>query len=209
MTNEFFLRISLTFLLALLFGLERQKAHKQVGFGTFIFVATGACALSIISLDLFAENPLPLLGAIVTGIGFLGAGALIRDQDKIFGFTTAASIWVFAILGITIGVGHYLFGILLYLMIWIIIFIDKKLEKKGVGSYRTKLSIETNRIVEEVEIRKFLLDVGIKNTKMIRFEIINNKSIHITYFIEGKSSEIKKIPEEASKNKWIEIVKFE
>src|SRR3989339_400592 len=209
MILEFFFRLLLVFNLALIFGLERQRAHKQVGFGTFTFVSMGSCILSILSISVFPENPIPLLTAIVTSIGFLGAGALIKDHDKIFGFTTAASIWIFAIFGLVIGVGSYFFGLTLYCTIWVVIFIDRRLEKKGTGSYRTKLTIETNKIVGEADIRNFLLSMGIKNTKMIKFEVYNKKSINITYHIEGKSSDLKRIPKEIEKINWIDNLKFE
>ena len=209
MILEFFFRLLLVFNLALIFGLERQRAHKQVGLGTFTFVSMGSCILSILSISVFPENPIPLLTAIVTSIGFLGAGALIKDHDKIFGFTTAASIWIFAIFGLVIGVGSYFFGLTLYCTIWVVIFIDRRLEKKGTGSYRTKLTIETNKIVGEADIRNFLLSMGIKNTKMIKFEVYNKKSINITYLIEGKSSDLKRIPKEIEKINWIDNLKFE
>ena len=77
------LRFLLTFGFSFAFGLERQKAHKPVGFGTYAFVSSGACALSIAAVTLNKENPFSLLAAIVTGIGFLGAGALIKTSDKI------------------------------------------------------------------------------------------------------------------------------
>ena|SRR5659263_171028 len=94
------LRLTLTFALSLIFGYERQRSHKPIGFGTFIFVSVGSCGLAI-TATILSENPLPLLGSVVTGIGFLGAGALIKTNEKTFGFTTAASVWLFAIFGIT------------------------------------------------------------------------------------------------------------
>src|SRR6185503_20781311 len=99
-----------TFVLAFAFGLARQKLGKAIGFGTFIFVALGACGLSLVALE-FADqqqNPLPLLSAIVTGIGFLGAGALFRTADRVVGFTSAATIWIFACFGMAIGLGEFL-----------------------------------------------------------------------------------------------------
>src|SRR3989338_4516536 len=108
------LRLGLTFILTMIFGLERQRAHKPVGFGTFTFIALGSCALAITAVDLVPENPVGLMAAVVTGIGFLGAGALIRSGDKIFGFTTSSSMWLFAIIGILLGVGEYLLGTLVY-----------------------------------------------------------------------------------------------
>ena len=70
------LRFFITFILSLMFGLERQKSHKLIGFGTFIFVAMGSCGLAIAAVVMSPENPLAFMGAIVTGIGFLGASIL-------------------------------------------------------------------------------------------------------------------------------------
>ena len=151
------LRILITFVLAALFGFERQRTHKPVGFGTFMFIAIGSCALTTVPLFLGLENPVPLFAAVVTSIGFLVAGALIRTGDKTFGFTTAASIWTFAILGLTIGLGAYLIAGITYILIWLVILIDFYFEKKGMGSYQQKLTItaklasqkEVNRIIEK------------------------------------------------------------
>src|SRR3989339_687675 len=78
------LKFTLIFLMAFLFGIERQLSHKPTGFGTFIFVAVGSCALGSMSMDISATNALTIVGGVVTGIGFLGAGALIKTTDKIF-----------------------------------------------------------------------------------------------------------------------------
>src|SRR5437867_6791025 len=82
-------RLLLVFALAFGIGLERQIRRKPVGFGTFVFVSTGAAALSILAIDLEGDNPLPLLRRVITGNGFLGDGALIRDNDLEFGLSTA------------------------------------------------------------------------------------------------------------------------
>lgn len=143
------LRFFIVFILSSIFGIERQRSHKPIGFATFIFVSIGSCGLAITSTILNLENPTPLLAAIITGIGFLGAGALIKTTDKIFGFNTAASIWIFAIFGLTIGIGQYLIGSILYGLIWIIVLGDRYLEKKGIGSYQKKITIVTKKIIQE------------------------------------------------------------
>lgn len=147
------IKLMLTFLIAMLFGLQRQRAHKPIGFGTFIFVSISACALAIAAIEIAPTQPLHLLSAIVTGIGFLGAGALIKTTDKIFGFTTAASIWTFAIIGLLIGSGKFVLGLFVYMSIWIVIFIDKILEKSGVGSYQRKITIETASDIPRIKVR--------------------------------------------------------
>ena len=196
------IRFLVTFILSLLFGLERHKAHKPIGFGTFIFVAIGSCGLAITAMAISIDNPLPLLAAIVTGIGFLGAGALIRTTDKIFGFTTAASIWVFAIFGLVIGAGEYLIGIIMYALIWAVILFDRHLEKKGVGSYQKKIIIHTKKIVDEKEITNQLL-VHTDKYKLIHIKAdkINNM-LSLTYLIEVTKQEINKIPKLLYEKDW-------
>jgi putative Mg2+ transporter-C (MgtC) family protein len=150
------LKFGLTFLLAFIFGMNRQLTHKPIGFGTFIFVSVGSCGLSIIAILLNPENPLPLLSAIITGIGFLGAGALIKTSDKIFGFTSAASIWLFSILGLIIGAGFYTIALIIYFLVWTVIFFDHYLEKEGIGSYQKRLILTTNEVLAAEELNDLL-----------------------------------------------------
>jgi putative Mg2+ transporter-C (MgtC) family protein len=189
--NVFLFRLELAFVLSLIFGLERQKSHKPVGFGTFIFVTLGACSLSIIALELGGTNPLPLLGAIVTGIGFLGAGALIKTTDKIFGFTTAASIWVFSILGLSMGVGNYKVGFALYFFVWVSIFVDKYLESKGIGSYQKKIVVKMKGMDQKNWVENIINKAKIKKGKLIFKRI--NKEMNYTelgYILDGTEAHL-------------------
>ncbi|MFH1650112.1 MAG: MgtC/SapB family protein [Candidatus Woesearchaeota archaeon] len=200
---EYILRFVIVFILSMIFGVQRQKAHKPIGFGTFTFVAVGACALAIVAS---VEGQGGLLGAIVTGIGFLGAGALIKTSDKIFGFTSAASIWVFAIFGMLIGLGEYSIGIMLYILIWTVILVDHYLETYGIGSYQSRVTIITNRIVPEKELEALLL---VKH-KRIMVEV-NKKENHqsMTYLLEGRKSQINKIPQRLNEKEWFQGFKAE
>ena len=199
------LRFSIVFFLSLIFGLERQKSHKPTGFGTFIFVAVGSCALSLLAMSIEGTNPLPLLGAVVTGIGFLGAGALVRTSDKIFGMTTAASIWTFAIFGMIIGVGKYLEGAIIYGLVWIIILIDSYLERKGIGLYQRKLILTTNKILNTKDIDKVL-----PNNKILHVERNkDSKKMVISYLIEGSKEEMNVIPKTLYNQEWFENCKLE
>lgn len=202
------LRLILTFVLSLIFGYERQRSHKPIGFGTFIFVSVGSCGLAI-TATILNENPLPLLGSVVTGIGFLGAGALIKTNEKTFGFTTAASVWLFAIFGIIIGVGQYTIGITVYLITWVIIYFDKAFEKKGMGYYQKKLIINTNKIVDKSDIKKIFLQ-GNERHKFIGIDVDKkNNKIAITYLIEGTSEDIYKISKKLYEMEWFDSCKFE
>lgn len=205
-TLTILIRFFIVFILSLIFGIERQRAHKPVGFGTFIFVAIGSCSLAIAATTIDIENRIIILGSIVTGIGFLGAGALIKNNDKIFGFTTAASIWIFAIFGLIIGVGQYLEGIIIYIFIWMVIIIDKILENKGIGSYRKKITINTNRIINEKDIA--LLINTKKNLIGINADKKNNK-LSLTYLISGNKNDLNSIPQKLFRESWFDSFKVE
>ena len=201
-------RLGIVFVLSLLFGLVRQKWHKPIGFGTFIFVSVGSCALALTATSIDIENRIIILGSIVTGIGFLGAGALIRNNDKIFGFTTAASLWILAIFGLVIGVGEYLTGILIYAAVWMVVIIDKVLEDKGIGSYQRKITINTNKIVNEKEISSLINGSTRKKLININVDKKNNK-LSLTYLIAGKKEDINSIPQKIFDKSWFESFKVE
>src|SRR3989440_5993693 len=116
--TEVVLRLLFVFGLAFSVGLERQLHRKPVGLGTFIFVSMGAATLAILAITLEEDNPLPLLGGVITGIGFLGAGALIRSNDRVFGFTTAALVWAMAALGVAAGARPYHLRVVHYVPGW-------------------------------------------------------------------------------------------
>ena len=203
------LRFIIVFLLSALFGLERQRTHKPVGFGTFIFVSLGACALAMIPTALSIDNPLAIISAIVTGIGFLGAGALIKTTDKIFGFTTAASIWAFAILGLTIGLGLYPIAGIMYALIWAIILIDWYFEKHGIGSYQRKLTIISNKLNSGKEIKRAVEKFTIRN-KLISTDVSKKENkLTMIYLIEGTKGEINNIPEHFYEKLWLDCCKIE
>src|SRR2546422_3328848 len=103
--TEVVLRLLFVFGLAFSVGLERQLHRKPVGLGTFIFVSMGAATLAILAITLEEDNPLPLLGGVITGIGFLGAGALIPSNDRAIGFTPAAVVWGKAAVAVGPGSG--------------------------------------------------------------------------------------------------------
>ncbi len=201
------LRFALTFILSFLFGIERQYSHKPIGFGTYTFVSIGACSLAVVAISLGLEHSIPLLSAIVTGIGFLGAGALIKTSDKIFGLTSAASIWAFAIFGLTVGIGEYTIGLMLYVLVWIVVISDRFLEKFGIGSYQKKVTILTSRIVN---IKEVIAAAGIQKYKLIDIDIDKaHKKMTFHLYVEGKKEDINTIPDKILHQEWFEDVKIE
>lgn len=203
------IRLLATAFLSFLFGYARQRFHKPIGFGAFIFVSTGATGLALVGLTLAPENPLSLLSAIVTGIGFLGAGALIKTSDKISGFTNASSIWIFAVFGLFVGTGQYVVAIVSYLIIWFVFFFDGYLESKGIGTYQKKLFVATSKIVNEQEIESAMVFGSIKLRKMNIEVNKKNNTLYISYLIQGSKEDINRIPQRLYEKPWFEAFKVE
>jgi putative Mg2+ transporter-C (MgtC) family protein len=99
-------------------GWEREAKDKPAGLKTHIMVTLGAAGFSLIAAELMRglrtngesleADPLRIIHGVATGVGFLGAGAIIRAGGQVRGLTTAASIWVAAVVGVAVGIGFYL-----------------------------------------------------------------------------------------------------
>ena len=94
-----------------LIGAEREYHDKAAGFRTLIFICVGSTLFTILSVKFGGGDPSRVAAQIVSGVGFLGAGAILRDGGKLVGLTTAATIWLAAALGMGIGVGEFAFVI--------------------------------------------------------------------------------------------------
>lgn len=207
--KEIILRFGLVFTLTLIYGVYRQRSSKPVGFGTFILVASGSCGIAISASEIGTNISMPLIGAIITGIGFLGAGALIRTSDKIFGFTTATSIWIFAIFGTMLGLGYLKEGIIVYSIIWIVILIDRYLEKHHLGSHRRKIAITSKNFIEKEKITN-IISKHSKGFHMISIDL-DKKENHVTvnYLVEGIGKGIESLLKDLNKEEWCERVEIE
>jgi uncharacterized membrane protein YhiD involved in acid resistance len=104
-------RLLLATLLTSLIGFEREATGKAAGLRTHAMVGFGAAMFTIVSITGFeAGDPARVAAQIVTGIGFLGAGAIWRSEDRVRGLTTAAGLWAVAAIGMGIGAGLLLLG---------------------------------------------------------------------------------------------------
>lgn len=117
-------------------GYEREKSNQFAGFRTHILVSIGSCITSIIALELFTEygsitnmDPARLPAQVLSGIGFLGTGAILKNSNGIRGLTTAAGIWTTACIGIAIGYGQYILGISAWILVMTTLYILKNFDK--------------------------------------------------------------------------------
>lgn len=112
--KEIFLRLLISTFLGGLIGLERQFRRRNAGWRTHILVSLGSCLIMLTSLYVFdiyknkaPIDPARIAAGVITGIGFLGAGAIMRGETGVIGLTTAASIWLVAGIGLAAGCGFY------------------------------------------------------------------------------------------------------
>lgn len=101
----FLIRISICFILSLLIGLERQYRHRMVGLRTNVLVSLGAFMFMVVTYGINTNDESRIAAQVVSGIGFLGAGVILRDGSKIKGLNTAATLWCVAAVGVLTSAG--------------------------------------------------------------------------------------------------------
>ena len=100
-------KIVLAFVLGGIIGIEREYLNKAAGLRTLILISLGSCLFTIFSILIAERTPDRIASNIVTGIGFLGAGVIFKEDTRVKGLTTAASIWITAAIGMGVGGGYY------------------------------------------------------------------------------------------------------
>ncbi|MFH1789944.1 MAG: MgtC/SapB family protein [bacterium] len=122
------LPICLALILGAILGWQRVQYGRAAGPRTYGLVTLGSALFTLLSLNAFVDTSRVAAG-IVTGIGFLGAGMIMRKEDHVEGLTTAAGLWVAAGIGMAVGSGYYLLAILSTIIVFLLfIFDDSKLK---------------------------------------------------------------------------------
>jgi putative Mg2+ transporter-C (MgtC) family protein len=115
-------------LLGGLIGLNREQADRPAGFRTHMLVAVGSTLFTLLSVHAFEPgDPGRVASQILPGMGFLGAGAILKEGGSIKGLTTAASLWSTAAIGMAIGVGAWLLAIACTVIVWSVLAIIYKM----------------------------------------------------------------------------------
>lgn len=176
---ELLFRILLAAILGALIGYERQFKHKSAGLRTNILVCVGSCLIMILS-NLIYENvegktnadPARLAAQVVSGIGFLGAGAIIKEGVNVIGLTTAACIWVVAGVGLAIGGGYYQIGIfsaiLVYIVLEILCYIERTRWIMPADNVAIKIIIaKQSDSIKKIYRQLSKIGMGFKDTSLI------------------------------------------
>lgn len=145
-------RLVFAMLIGALIGTEREYTHRPAGMRTHMLVALGSCAVMITSQLIFCQyraygatpDPARLSAQVITGIGFLGAGTILKEGASIKGLTTAASIWAVACLGVAVGGGYYTVGLAggVCILVTLIVFewLQKQLMQNSYALYTYSVS---------------------------------------------------------------------
>ena len=131
LTLEALISLILSVILGAIVGIERERAHRPAGLRTHMLVCLGSCLFTIMSSS-FSDQPAQVAGGIVAGIGFIGAGTIWAEKDKVKGITTAASLWATAAIGLATGIGDYPIAVVVTILVLIILSSRYILRKMGI-----------------------------------------------------------------------------
>lgn len=135
LTLEILLSLIVSVVLGAIVGIERETAHRPAGLRTHMLVSLGSCLFTIVSLY-FSNDPARIAAGIVAGIGFIGAGTIWGEKDKVKGITTAASLWATAAIGLTVGIGDYPLATVVTLLVFIILSSKYLLQRIGIRHFK-------------------------------------------------------------------------
>ena len=171
--TENLIKLGLAILVGGVIGAEREFQDKAAGFRTIILITVGAALFTIFSISLDPGNSRTRIAAnIVTGIGFLGAGTIIREGGRIAGLTTAATIWLSSALGMGIGAGEIPFVLIATAAVLVVLLVFPYLE----GIIDHIREARTYRVV----IRSTNAEKAVEADKLIRSTKLQVLEYHLT-----------------------------
>nr|WP_281179282.1 MgtC/SapB family protein [Vulcanibacillus modesticaldus] len=174
------LRLSLAAILGGIIGFEREQNNHPAGFRTHILVSIGSALIMLISIYGFTDflleenvrfDPSRIAAQVVTGIGFLGAGTILRHGFTVTGLTTAASLWVVAGIGLAIGAGFYSGALVATLFVLISLAVLNKIDR-FIAHKRSLVHLKVNVVDRPGKLGEIATKLGERN--------ISIKSVSIT-----------------------------
>ncbi len=197
---EMLLRLVLAVLLSGIIGMEREALNKSAGFRTHILVGIGACLMMIISLSMpfirmpgdfgatgSNSDPARIAAQVVSGIGFLGAGAIMSSSGKVRGLTTAASLWAVAGIGLCVGAGLYVTAIgasvLTFATLSLFARVENRIQKNRIIRMEIYMVDEPCAVGKVFEVFNDL-DIQVKDTALVEDNKIGHDVIKLDLLLK-------------------------
>lgn len=198
------LRLICSVVLGGMVGYERQSHHKAAGFRTHILVCLGSCLIMILSFNIYYNvegstnaDPARLAAQVVSGIGFLGAGTIMKEGSTVKGLTTAASLWVVAGVGLAVGSGYFQAALITTALVIITLEILSRIERFCRGESYISFVIDTidkpgqigeiGRIFENIglRIRAIKIEEQIGDHLILSIDVKLAEKVHYEEVITG------------------------
>jgi putative Mg2+ transporter-C (MgtC) family protein len=199
-------KLTVALIIGAIIGAEREYKSKAAGFRTVILITVGSTLFTIVSNAIGADGR--VASNIVTGIGFLGAGAIFREGTNVKGITTATTIWISAAIGMAVGLGKFEFAFIALVIVMLVLlsfnWIQKMIDKTNkIETYTITLknNNQTNKETLKQMIFKFNLKVSTKQQSK------NNEFQTFIFSVQGSSINHSKLIESLYDNDF--IVSFE
>ena len=191
---ELILRLTLAAILGGIIGYERQSRRKSAGLRTNVLVCLGSCLIMILSEAIYSgvegrtnADPARLAAQVVSGIGFLGAGAIMKEGLTVTGLTTAACLWVVAGVGLAVGSGYYIGALFTTALVFVTLGRLSRLDEWVMHERNLSLVIHTvdkpgqlihiSSCLEDLQLK--VRDIKIKENEEDEMEISDEKSLCI------------------------------
>lgn len=190
-------KLVLSLILGATIGIERRRKGQIAGLRTFALISMGATLAMLISIYIPQEylglkngDPGRIAAQVVSGVGFLGAGAIIQMKGSVRGLTTAAGIWMTACIGLAVGAGMYLISVIATLLIIFILVNIERLEQRHNFMWESKIiRVKVHGIIQDIQpLRDIIVgnDVHISD-EFMKFDYGNQVTI-VNFMIRSKSN---------------------
>lgn len=213
---EMIFKLTLACILGGIIGLERESLSRPAGFRTYTLVCVGSALAMLVSLDMYFQfyrtvnaDPGRIAAQVVSGIGFLGAGTIMKEGPTVSGLTTAAGLWGVACIGLAVGAGMYLPAIVTTVLILFVLIYFAKFEEyfTGMRVYKGIVLLVKDQPGQIGSIGSILGEQGvlIKNINMNRQD--NDNLLEIELLLELPSEvSIEKVVEELAELKGLQNI---
>ena len=214
--TQILLRMGLSLVLGGIIGFERERDSQPAGLRTHMILVVGACLTMILSINIAvltgSEEPARLAAQVVSGIGFLGAGAILRYGYNVKGLTTATTLWTMAIVGMSVGMGYYLVATITTVVIMAVLSVLEVLEKKFV-----RINVIRNIVVDVHDrkgvIREVRKTIGQIADQLLDFSVqksVKNKHLRIEIAARfNRSEKVENMVEQISAIDGVRALKIE